>query len=132
MTRILVVDDVERWRDEIRCQLSSHADLLVVGEAENGVAAIERAAQLKPDLVLLDIGLPDLNGVQVAQRIREVAPGTNIIFVTLIDDAESANKLVNDGAHGYLLKSNLQSELLFAIRQVNAGNRFLSEQLIRS
>ncbi len=129
MTRILVVDDVERWRNEVRCQLSSHADLLVVGEADTGASAIEAAARLKPDLVLLDIGLPDLNGVQVAHRIRELAPGTNIIFVTLIEDAESANKLVNDGANGYLLKSNLQTELLFAVRQVNAGNRFLSEQL---
>ena len=129
MTRIFVVDDVEQWRDEIRYQLSSHTDLVVIGEAGTGVAAIEGAGQFKPDLVLLDIGLPDLNGVQVAQRIREVAPGTNIIFVSLIDDVESANKLVNDGADGYLLKSNLRTELLTAIRQVNAGNRFLSEQL---
>ncbi len=131
MIRILVVDDVEEWRKEIRRQLNAQADLLVVGEAGTGLAAISEAVHLKPDLVLLDIGLPDLTGVHVAERIREVAPGFKIIFVTLSDDPDTANRLVHDGAQGYLLKSNLQSELLTAIRQVNAGGRFISQDLER-
>ncbi len=131
MIRILVVDDVEEWRKEIRRQLNAQADLLVVGEAGTGLAAISEAVHLKPDLVLLDIGLPDLTGVHVAERIRNIAPGSKIIFVTLSDDPDTANRLVHDGAQGYLLKSNLQSELLTAIRQVNAGGRFISQDLER-
>ncbi|MDT8069115.1 MAG: response regulator transcription factor [Terriglobia bacterium] len=130
MIRILVVDDVEEWRKEIRCLLNPESSLCVVGEAGTGLVAIEETARLKPDLVLLDIGLPDLNGVQVAHRIREVAPDSKIIFVTLNDDADSANRLVQDGAHGYVLKANLQSELLIAIAQVIAGGRFISPQLM--
>ena len=129
MTRILLVDDVQRWRDEIRNQLKPREDFVVVGEACTGLAAIEGASTLKPDLILLDIGLPDLSGVLVAERIRELDPGVGIIFVTSIEDPESATRLVNDGAQGYLLKSSLQNELLFAVAQVIAGGRFISQQL---
>ena len=128
MTRILVVDDVKQWRTQIRNCLEMRSDLQVVGEAASGRAALENAAELRPDLVLLDIGLPDLSGVSVAEQIREAAPGTKILFVTLMNDAESARKLVNDGAQGYLLKSNLASELLVAVDTVNAGGRFISQQ----
>lgn len=131
VTSILIVDDLAQWRNEVRRHLGAQANLLVIGEAGTGLAAIEQAVQLNPDLILLDIGLPDLNGVQVAERIREVAARSKIIFLTLMDDADSANRLVDDGAHGYVLKANLRSELMSAIDQVNAGGRFISPQLRR-
>ncbi len=130
MIQILIVDDVEQWRIEIREHLNGHTNSFVISEASTGFEAIEVAARVKPDIILLDIGLPDLNGVQVAKRIRDVAPSAKIIFVTLNDDANSARELVRDQAYGYVLKANLHDELPMALDRVTSGGRFISAQLV--
>jgi two-component system, NarL family, response regulator NreC len=104
----------------------------VVGEAQNGREAIEKAKQLSPDLVLLDIELPDLNGIQVAKHIQEVSPKSKILLVTMNEDAHLAKEIVQrDGVHGYLLKSDVQWDLWSAITDVLGGKRFVSKRLTR-
>ncbi len=129
MVRILIVDDLEQWRQQIREYLKGDLNLQVIGEASSGLAAVQLAAELLPHVVLLDIGLPDLNGVQVAERIGNVSPASKVIFVTQNHNFDLANALVRNRAHGYVLKAKLHSELSEAIAQVLAGGRFVSQEL---
>lgn len=129
---ILLVDDFALWRQKLNSLLQGQASLQIVDEAENGREAIEKAQLLKPDLILLDIGLPDMSGLQVAERIHRVSPNSKMIFVTLHDDADIVNAVTVNGVHGYLLKQYVDTtELLSAITAVLCGKRFISKQLRR-
>jgi len=86
--RVLVVDDYQSWRDYICSLLHTKAEFRVVAELADGLEAVQRAKELQPDLILLDIGLPALDGLEVAERIRQVAPAVKIIFLTLHSDAD--------------------------------------------
>ena len=116
-TRILVVDDYGPWRSLLRSQLEADSSFQVIAEAVNGFEAIEKAAQLHPDAVLLDVGMPLLNGIEAAPRIREVSPGSKIIFLTQQQDNDIRTAALATGAEGYLLKSNANGELAFAIHE---------------
>lgn len=114
-TTILVVDDYEPWRSMLRSQLQTNPDFQVIGEASNGCEAVEKSAALHPDVVLLDIAMPILNGMEAGPKIRRVSPGSGIIFLTQEQDDEIRTAALAAGAEGYVLKSNFEAELTFAI-----------------
>ena len=104
--RILIADDFKDWRHSVCAMLQMHQELQVVGEAADGIAAVQKAEQLQPDLILLDIGLPNLNGIEAAKQIRRVAPGTRILFLTMNTDPAIVETALSNGACGYVLKAH--------------------------
>lgn len=115
---ILIVDDSAEWRILIREILKEQPELQIVAEACNGVAAVHKATQLKPDLVLLDIGLPVMDGLEAADKIRGVSPRSRIVFLTQENDSDIRDAAFAAGAHGYVLKVNAVSKLLSTIAAV--------------
>jgi len=127
--RILIVDDYERWQDFAASTLRKHPELEVIGKVMDGVEAVLQAQKLQPDLILLDIGLPTLNGIEVARRIREVSPTSKIVFVSENRSAEIVEEALSTGAGGYIVKSDAGRDLLRAIKVVLADKRFVSASL---
>jgi DNA-binding NarL/FixJ family response regulator len=127
--RVLLVDDYEPWRRFERLTLAVRDSLQIVQECGDGSEAIQKAEELKPDLILLDIGLPTVNGIEAARRIGEVSPQTKILFVSENHSPDIAEKALNTGAWGYVVKSDAARELLAAIRAVLEGKRFISASL---
>jgi DNA-binding NarL/FixJ family response regulator len=109
---ILVVDDYEDWRNCVRSLLRARPELQIVCEVSDGLEAVQKAAELKPDLVLLDIGLPRLNGIEAAQRMRAVSPESQIVFLTTDNSKDTEQAALSTGAQGYVHKSRAQSDLL--------------------
>jgi DNA-binding NarL/FixJ family response regulator len=128
-TRILVVDDYEPWRRFVLTTLLNQQELHIVGEATDGLEAVQEAQQLQPDLILLDIGLPTLNGIEAARRIREVSPKSKILFVSENRSWDIAEEALGTGAGGYVVKSAAASELLPALNAVPGGKRYVSASL---
>jgi len=124
--RILVVDDYEDSRRWTCSKLGAHEQLQVVGEAVDGLDAIEKAWELIPDLILMDIGLPDLNGIDAARRICHLLPSTKILFLTQNVDVDVVKAAMSNGARGYIVKADAASELLPALEAVMRGERFVS------
>jgi DNA-binding NarL/FixJ family response regulator len=124
--RILVVDDFEPWRQHICSTLKARQELQVVGEAFDGLEAVHKAEGLKPDLILLDIGLPNLNGIVVARQIRKLAPESKIIFVSQESSPDVVQEALNLGALGYVLKVRAGTDLLAAVEAVLEGRQFVS------
>jgi DNA-binding NarL/FixJ family response regulator len=127
--RILVVEDFAPFRQFIGSALARRSDLQIVGEATDGKEAVQKAEELQPDLILLDIGLPTLNGIEAAQRIHQVAPESKIIFVSQESSADVVQKALNSGAQGYVVKTKAASDLLAAAEAVLNGKQFLSSGL---
>src|SRR5215472_13653864 len=127
--RVLVVDDHEYWRKLASTTLQKRPGLKVVGEASDGLQAIRLAQQLQPDLIVLDVGLPDLNGIEAARTIRNLCPNSKIAFMTANRSRDIAEQALSTGACGYIVKSDAASELLPAIKAVLEGKRFLSASL---
>ena len=113
--RILVVDDLAAWRDQIRLLLAKHPEWRIVGEACDGQTAIEKAVELQPDIILLDIGMPVLTGIEAARIIRQKCPKSRILFVTQDGDVDIRNAAMAIGVAGYVQKSNVTHELLDAV-----------------
>ena len=128
-SRILIVDDYEPFRFAISAMLRKQSNLQVIGEAVDGEDAVQKAQQLQPDLVLLDIGLPALDGLKVARRIRELSPKSEILFVSNISSPDIVEEALRSGAAGYVAKSNAASELLAAVNAVLSGNSFVTASL---
>jgi DNA-binding NarL/FixJ family response regulator len=126
---VLIVDDYEPWRRFIRLTLLAYEQLQVIGEVSDGLEAVHQAHQLQPELILLDIGLPELNGIESARRIREVSPTSKILFVCENRAWDIAKEALRTGANGYVFKSNAANELLAAIWAVLAGKQFVSTSL---
>lgn len=126
ISRILIVDDYEPWRRFVSSILQKYPNLKVVGEASDGVEGVEKALLLQPDLILLDIGLPQLNGIEAARRIREQAPKSLILFVSALRSREILEAALVVGRCGYVLKSNAGSELLLAVETVLEGKGYVS------
>jgi len=124
--RILVVDDFEPWRQYVCSMLQTRPKSCVVAEVGDGLEAVRQAQELKPDLILLDISLPKLDGLQAASRIRRVAPATAIIFLTHNSDNDLREAALRTGARGYVLKANAAKELLPAIDAALGGPRLVS------
>lgn len=126
--RILVVDDFEGFRRFVASTLQQRPELRIVGEAADGLEAFEKAHQLQPDLILLDIGLPHLNGMEVARRVREMAPAAKILFLSVESDPDVLQEALSLGA-GYVHKLRAQIDLLPAIDAVLRGGQFVSPGL---
>jgi DNA-binding NarL/FixJ family response regulator len=124
--RVLVVDDYEPWRHFGVSIIQKQPEFQIVGEAADGLDAVQKAEQLQPDLIVLDIGLPSLNGIEAARKIRELSPISKIIFVTENRSSEIAETALATGASAYVVKSEAASQLLPAIAAVIRGKRFLS------
>jgi DNA-binding NarL/FixJ family response regulator len=124
--RVLVVDDFDPWHDFISKTLQNDPGLKVIANAYNGAEGVHQAQKLQPDLILLDIGLPTLNGIEAARRIHEFAPKSKILFTTENRSWDIAQVALSTGANGYLVKSSAGSELLPAIDAVLRGKQFVS------
>ena len=122
--RILLVDDFKPWRRFASLLLQGKPELQVVGEASDGLEAVQKAAELKPDLILMDIGLPTLNGIEAARQIRELAPESKIIFVSQESSADVVQEALSLGALGYVVKGQAVSDLLAAVDAVMSGKKF--------
>jgi DNA-binding NarL/FixJ family response regulator len=106
--------------------LQSQPELRVVAEVADGLEAVQKALELKPDLILLDVGLPNLSGIEAANRIRQVVPGARIIFLTQNSNQGVVRAALNTGAQGYILKTDAGRELFTAVAEVLAGKKFVS------
>jgi len=124
-----VVEDFKPFRSFISLLLSENPNLDVICEAEDGQEAVEKAQQLKPDVILMDIGLPKLNGLEVARQIRRAAPSSKILFVSTYDDLDIVEGALNTGASGYVVKSDAGKELARAVEAVFRGKQFVSSSL---
>jgi DNA-binding NarL/FixJ family response regulator len=129
LVRILVVDDFEPWRRFVLSTLRRRPELQVVFETSDGLEAVQKAEELRPDLILLDIGLSRLNGIEAARRMRKVAPDSKILFVSQESSADVAQEALRLGARGYVIKAHAGSELLPAIEAVIHGQLFVSASL---
>jgi DNA-binding NarL/FixJ family response regulator len=124
--RILVVEDYEPFQRFVRSLLQDRPELQIIGEVSDGLAAVEKVQELRPDLILLDIGLPTLNGIQVARRIREISPTSKILFVSENRSMDIIEEALSTGAGGYVVKAGGARELLAGIKAVLEGKRFVS------
>jgi DNA-binding NarL/FixJ family response regulator len=124
--RVLVADDQTITRSGLRALLAAQADIEIVGEARNGEEAIELAASLQPDVILMDLRMPGVNGIEATRRIHRASPHIGILVVTVFEDDTSVFPAIRAGARGYLLKNTEQDELLRAIRTVANGGAVFS------
>jgi DNA-binding NarL/FixJ family response regulator len=129
---VLVVDDFQPWRDFVCSQLKTVPALEVIAQVSNGLEAVQKAKELQPDLILLDIGLPTLNGIEAARQIRKCAPASWILFVSDNRTREIADAALDTGAMGYITKSDAAKELLLAVNAVLLGKRYISSSLLQA
>ncbi|MBN1666926.1 MAG: response regulator transcription factor [Anaerolineales bacterium] len=129
--RIMLVDDQRLMRDGLRTLLELEDDLLVAGEAENGALALAAYARLEPDVVLMDIRMPEMDGVEATRRLRQQWPEARVIILTTFDDNEYVFEGLRAGALGYLLKDVSGHELAAAIRTVAAGGALIEPSVAR-
>jgi len=128
-TSVLLVDDYEPWRRFERLTLLAQKDLQIVGEAADGDEAVQKVVELQPEVILLDISLPGLNGIDAARQIAKVAPNSKILFVSENRSTDMAEEALSTGAAGFVIKSDAARELLPAIKIVLEGKRFISASL---
>jgi DNA-binding NarL/FixJ family response regulator len=127
--RILIADDHEVVRRGIRALLESHPSWTVCGEVGDGRQAVEQAKQLAPDLVILDVAMPGLNGLDAARRIREVAPHAQILILTMYESDQLVRQVLAAGARGYLLKSDAGRELINAVEALSHRKPFFTARI---
>lgn len=123
--RILLAEDHETIRDGLKLLVGSQPDMEVVGEADNGRVAVQLAQQLLPDVAVLDVSMPELNGLQATKKLRQQCPQVKVLALTRHTDGGYLQQLLQAGASGYVLKQSKSAELLSAIRAVAAGQTYL-------
>ena len=128
--KCLIVDDHTLFREGLRRVLDSEPDLVVVGEANDAGQGVERVSELKPDVVLIDIGMPGMSSFEAARLMGKVSPGTRLIFLTMHEDEEYLLECLDVGASGYMLKDTPVLKLISAIREVSQGKKYLSPQVL--
>lgn len=126
MIRVYVVDDHAVVRDGLRYLLEAQTDITVVGDAGTGRQAVQEVPGLKPDVVVMDVAMPDLNGIEATAQIREDCPTTRVIILSMQGTAEHVYRALQAGAQGYLLKESAGKVLIEAVRSVSSGGRYLS------
>src|SRR5450755_5044601 len=128
--RIMLADDHTLFRQGIRTLISAEADMEVVGEAPNGGEAVEKANEVRPDVVLMDIGMPGLSSFEATRQIRKNRPETKVLFLTMYDDEDYLVECMEVGAGGYVLKDSPATQLVSAIPDVNRGGSYLSPRML--
>jgi DNA-binding NarL/FixJ family response regulator len=128
-TKILIVDDHEVVRDGLRNILLSLENISIAGEAGNGEDAIKMYSSTKPDLVIMDISMPGMNGIEATRIIKEKDPEAKILILTMHDNQEYLNQIIRSGAKGFILKNTDKEELLEAVRTVASGENFFSKDI---
>jgi DNA-binding NarL/FixJ family response regulator len=126
---VFLADDHAVLRDGLRCLLKAQHDIKVVGDVADGREAVRRVAELYPDVVIVDIAMPELNGIEAARQIREVCPSSEVIILSMHSTTEHIFRALQAGAHGYLLKESAGVEVVNAVRAVHAGHRYLSQKI---
>jgi CheY-like chemotaxis protein len=129
-TRVLIVEDYAPFRRFLRTTLEQKAGLEIIGEASDGMDAIRKSQDLKPELILLDIGLPELNGIEIARRVRRLSPKPKILVVSENRSWDIIAEALRSGADGYVIKSDAGRELLLAVESVLQSNRFISASTV--
>lgn len=129
--RILLADDHTLFRRGLRLVIEQHPDLVVVGEAEDGRQAVSLATSLKPDVAVLDIGMPSLNGIEAAKQITEGESGAAVVILSMYSDETYILRALKSGARGYLLKDSAESDLVRAIHSVAEAKSFFSPTVSR-
>jgi DNA-binding NarL/FixJ family response regulator len=124
--RVFVADDHPILRDGLARVLESSANIRVVGAAENGRIAVRQALHLRPDVVILDISMPDMNGIEAARQLREREPKIHILILSMHMTPEHVFQALEAGVHGYVLKASVSQDIIQAVVAVHAGRRFLS------
>jgi two-component system, NarL family, response regulator DegU len=123
---IVLADDHILVRNGIKAMLESEPDIKVVGEADNGAEALERAKNLKPDILVLDIRMPQMTGLEAAARLREYSPSTKAVILSMHDSEDYVLEALGSGAYGYLLKDTDKHEFIKALKQVHSGIKYFS------
>jgi DNA-binding NarL/FixJ family response regulator len=129
--RLLIADDHPHFREGLRALLLSASDMEVVGEARDGEEAIRLAARLQPDVILMDLGMPKVNGIEATRRILHTSPHISILVISMFEEDESVFAALQAGARGYLLKGALKAEILRAVRAVVSGEAIFGPAIAR-
>lgn len=127
--RILLADDHVIVRDGIKSLLEIEQDLIVVGEASDGIEALSKSKELEPDLLIVDIRMPNLNGIETIKKLSEASPGTKSLVLSMHDLEEYILRSIDSGADGYLLKDTSREEFVKAIHTINDGNKYFSSAI---
>jgi two-component system response regulator NreC len=124
--RILLADDHAVVRQGFKMILAAQPDMEIVGEAGNGREALELAGQLQPDVAVMDVAMPELNGIEATRRLADISPRTRVLALSMHKDSVYVREILRAGARGYLLKDSISSDLLAAVRAVARGEGYLS------
>src|ERR1700680_4306820 len=124
--RILLADDHAVVRQGFKMILAAQPDIEIVGEAGNGREAVELAEKLKPDLVVMDVTMPELNGIEATRRLAASTPRTRVLALSMHKDSVYVREILRAGARGYLLKDSVDADLVFAVRAVAQGEGYIS------
>jgi len=127
--RVLLADDHKMVRQGFRLILNSQEDMEVVGEAGNGHEAIELARTLRPDVLVMDVTMPELNGIEATRRIRDISPLIRVLALSVHRESVYVREIIRAGAEGYLLKESADQELLASVRAVARGNSYMSPEV---
>ncbi len=127
--KVLIADDHQLFREGLVNLISSAPDIEVIGEAKDGLEATKKAKKLKPDLILIDIGMPNMNGIEATKTIKRDDPGIKIIAVSMHSDRQFVKGVLEAGADGYLLKNCTYRQLIDAIQSVVSGKKYLSDDI---
>ena len=129
---VFLTDDHRILRDGLRMLLEAQRDIRVAGEADDGRQAVSGILSVKPEIVLMDIAMPELNGIEATRQIQEELPATKVVILSVHGDSEHVYRAFQAGARGYLLKESAGSEVVEAVRTVHAGRRYLSHKLVQA
>jgi two-component system, NarL family, response regulator NreC len=128
--RVLICDDHALFREGVKTILASHPEFEVVGEAEDGREAVERATRLQPDVVLMDIAMPVLKGFDATRRIKKERTNVKVLILTVYDDEDLVARCLDAGASGYILKDSPPAQLTYAIQAVSNGQQYMSPRVL--
>ncbi len=128
--RIMLADDHTLFRQGIRTLISAESDMEVVAEASNGADAVDKAAEVRPDVVLMDIGMPGLSSFEATRQIKKNRPETKVLFLTMYDDKDYLVEGIEVGASGYVLKDSPAAQLVAAVRDICRGGSYLSPRML--
>jgi DNA-binding NarL/FixJ family response regulator len=126
---VFLADDHAVVRDGLRCLLETQGDIRVAGDAANGREAVRQVRQLQPDVVLMDVAMPELNGIEATVQLRQACPGVRVLMLSMHASAEHVREALKAGAHGYLLKQSAGAEVVEAVRAVHAHGAYLTHKI---